>query len=190
MARARRASDDVYNARRRYRRQAERYLKKAQLVSGAAKRRYERLAEQATEKAVSTYENESRIQGAVGKLAQRFNITKENQTQARRRTQNVRQSEQALSRLDTRENQARSILSGNFGSLFYAGLIDIWRGRSDRDTAIKEYFGVSSLMDVLEGIEKAIPSFYDLAGEESSRYSDVTAALNYYVAIHYYVATL
>ena len=41
MARAKRESDNVYNARRRYRRQAERYLAKAEKASGIRKARYE-----------------------------------------------------------------------------------------------------------------------------------------------------
>ena len=74
MARAKRDSDDVYNARRRYRRQAERYLAKAEKASGLERARYQAQARNATIKAAQTYARGQKPQGQVKALMERQGI--------------------------------------------------------------------------------------------------------------------
>ena len=74
MARAKRQSDDVYNARRRYRRQAERYLAKAEKASGLKRARYQAQARAATIKAAQTYAQGQEPQGQVKSLMERQGI--------------------------------------------------------------------------------------------------------------------
>ena len=61
-ARAKKASDEIYNARRRFTRKAERYMKQADKSYGAARERYMELAKREAEKALSTYDKEPSFQ--------------------------------------------------------------------------------------------------------------------------------
>lgn len=174
MARARKQSDDVYNARRRFRRQAERYLAKAEGASGLQKARYEAQARAATMNAMRTYGKGQKPQGQVKKLAERLEITQGTfATQAALKgAQRKGISQSELSRLmqqsysalrgtgqKSRDDMAREILStGNVGSRFYGGLVQIWDGseesRQHPNRAILEFFHAESLMDVLEQLEE------------------------------------
>ena len=68
MPREKRDSDETYNARRRYRRQAERFIKKADKSSGILKSRYEAQARNATINALSTYAKGQQPKGRVKQL--------------------------------------------------------------------------------------------------------------------------
>ena len=74
---------------------------------------------------------------------------------------------------ETREDEARAILNSPIGSRIYAGLIEIWakpqfengelvyrRSQDDVNQLIKDYFGASSMMDVLEMLQAANPDLY------------------------------
>lgn len=168
MARAKRESDDVYNARRRFRRQAQRYLAKAQKSSGVEKLRYEAQARAATVSAMRTYGKGQKVQGQVKKLAETLSISQEDITRATKGrstsqadiTRLIESSKSALvgSQSMARDDMAREILkTGNIGSRFYGGLVQIWdtspENRLHPNKAILEFFGVDSLMDVLEMLE-------------------------------------
>lgn len=178
MARARRASDDVYNARRRYRRQAERLLKRAEAASGEKRAQLEREAQIATEKAIATYENKSKIQGRLKPLAERFGVSKQPMAQ---RSEIIAQSETALANFDLKNAQGRAILSGNIGQRFYAGLVDIWRGSEDREQAVLDYFGVSNLLTLVEILRNEFPDLMS-AQPNSKIYPTITAQLQEYVS--------
>ena len=173
MARAKRQSDDVYNARRRYRRQAERYLAKAEKASGIRKARYEAQARAATIKAAQTYAQGQKPQGQVKALMERQGIGSSTIAAVsvarghksggigRSVERLVDQSLNALvgSKPETRDQMARDILStGNVGSRFYGGLVQVWDGteesRRHPNRAILEFFGAESIMDVLEKLEE------------------------------------
>lgn len=174
MARARKASDDVYNARRRFRRQAERYIQKMEGASGLTKARYEAQARNAVMNAMRTYSGGQKPQGQVAKLAERLNVTQGSivarsalkgaqGTKVRASEVNalIQRSFTTLSGAETsnRDNMAREILSsGNIGSRFYGGLVQIWDGseesRQHPNQAILDFFGKSSLMDVIEELEE------------------------------------
>lgn len=172
MARAKRESDDVYNARRRYRRQAERYLARAESASGLEKARYQAQARNATIMAAQTYTRGQKPQGQVKALMERQGIgtgTIAAMSAARgyksggisnsvRRLVNQSLSALVGKEQKTRDQMARDILStGNVGSRFYGGLVQIWdeteESRQHPNRAILEFFGADSIMDVLEELE-------------------------------------
>lgn len=187
MARARKRSDDVYNARRRFRRQAERYIKKANETAGVAKSRYESMARNALEKAIASYAG-NKPQGKIAQLAEKLNIT-----QARI---NIVRSDKAVTKEDranfiiesrsalfkankdkSRDDMAKNILSDkNVASAFYGGLSDIWAntevGRENPNQAITEYYNVESIMDVIEMLENAGVDIYK-PSENGDTYMDV-----------------
>ena len=154
MARAHRKSDNAYNARRRFRRQAERYERKANETSGAAAARYRGLAAQAAENALATYENKSaRDKGRISELASRVGASVPERTPDLNKLES-KSLELVGNAEDLREAEAKAILSrGNIGSRFYGGLVEVWQGKSNINQAIKEHFGVDNLMDVLEILE-------------------------------------
>lgn len=172
MARAKRQSDDTYNARRRYRRQAERYLARAEKASGLERARYQAQARNATIKAAQTYVRGQKPQGQVKALMERQGIgtgTIMAVSAARgyksggisnsvRRLVNQSLSALVGKEQKTRDQMARDILStGNVGSRFYGGLVQIWdeteESRQHPNRAILEFFGADSIMDVLEELE-------------------------------------
>lgn len=172
MARAKRQSDDVYNARRRYRRQAERYLAKAEKASGLERARYQAQARNATIKAAQTYARGQKPQGQVKALMERqgigagtiaaVSVAKGYKSggigDSVRRLVNQSLSALVGKEQKTRDQMARDILStGNVGSRFYGGLVQIWdeteESRQHPNRAILEFFGADSIMDVLEELE-------------------------------------
>lgn len=172
MARAKRQSDDVYNARRRYRRQAERYLARAEKASGLERARYQAQARNATIKAMQTYARGQKPQGQVKALMERqgigtgtiaaVSVAKGYKSggigEGIRRLVNQSLSALVGKEQKTRDQMARDILStGNVGSRFYGGLVQVWdeteESRQHPNRAILEFFGADSIMDVLEELE-------------------------------------
>ena len=74
--RARKKGDDSTNARKRYYRASERYLKKAESTSGATSQKYRALARDSFDKALSTYEatNTQRFSAPMRRLASEFGV--------------------------------------------------------------------------------------------------------------------
>ena len=199
MARAKRESDNVYNARRRYRRQAERYLAKAEKASGIRKARYEAQARDATMKAAQLYTKGQKPQGQIKALMERQGIDRGTiaAVSAARGYKSggigrsvgrlVDQSLNALvgSKPETRDQMARDILStGNIGSRFYGGLVQVWDGteesRRHPNRAILEFFGAESIMDVLEELEAQGIDLYT-PDENDDVYKSVQLKLQQYI---------
>ena len=171
MARAKRESDTVYNARRRYRRQAERFIKKADESSGILKSRYEAQARNATINALSTYAKGQQPKGRVKQLTEMLGIDAKTVQQVAFAkgmqsggvstglvSRLVQRSKQTLASAETRDEMAKEILStGNVGSRFYGGLVDIWgdtpEHRKHPNQSILDFFGTDSMMDVIEDLE-------------------------------------
>ncbi len=207
MARAKRASDDVYNARRRYRRQAERYEKLSEKATGVVKARYQAQAKAAIGKAMVTYSGKNKPQGAVKKVAERLGVTQAQSmlgvvvkgAKAGAGARNVsretatRLVQESLSALAgnkdmKRDQMARDILSiGNVGSRFYGGLVDVWgkteESRKHPNKAILEYFGKSSIMDVIEELEDTGIDIYTPT-QNDDVYISVQLKLQTYVLTH------
>lgn len=199
MARAKRESDNVYNARRRYRRQAERYLAKVEKASGIKKARYEAQARDATMKAAQLYAKGQKPQGQVKALMERQGIDSSTIAAVsaakgyksggigRSVERLVDQSLDALagSKPETRDQMARDILStGNVGSRFYGGLVQVWDGteesRRHPNRAILEFFGAESIMDVLEELEAQGIDLYT-PDENDDVYKSVQLKLQQYI---------
>ena len=192
MARNTRA-DEVYNARRRYRRQAERYSRDAENAVGAEKHRLMQQAANAYEKAMQTYQKpESKRQKASGLETLKEDLSdyiRENRTKPRELdTEELkRESERALSGYDSREEEARALLGrGNIGSRFYAGFVDLYTDENgdivkDPNQAIMDEFGKSSMWEVLQELEDAGIDIYK-ADSESEKYSEVATAIQAYLA--------
>lgn len=199
MARAKRQSDDVYNARRRYRRQAERYLAKAEKASGLKRARYQAQARDATIKAAQTYAQGQKPQGQVKALMERQGIGSSTiaAVSAAKGYKSggiggnverlVNQSLNALvgNREKTRDQMARDILStGNVGSRFYGGLVQVWdeteESRRHPNRAILEFFGAESIMDVLEKLEAQGIDLYT-PDENDDVYKSVQLKLQQYI---------
>lgn len=198
MPREKRNSDETYNARRRYRRQAERFIKKADESSGILKSRYEAQARNATINALSTYAKGQQPKGRVKQLTDMLGIDAKTVQQVAfaKGTQSggvstglvsrlVQRSKQTLASAETRDEMAKEILStGNIGSRFYGGLIDIWgdtpEHRKHPNQPILEFFGADSIMDVIEDLEAAGIDLYT-ADENEDVYESVQLALQQYI---------
>ena len=190
MSREKRDSDETYNARRRYRRQAERFIKKADESSGILKSRYEAQARNATINALSTYAKGQQPKGRVKQLTDMLGIdAKTVQQVAFAKTGLVsrlaERSKQTLASAKTRDEKAKEILStGNIGSRFYGGLIDIWgdtpEHRKHPNQPILEFFGADSIMDVIEDLEAAGIDLY-IPDENEDVYKSIQLALQQYI---------
>ncbi len=186
-SRPRKRSDDIYNARRRLTRAAERYEKKARGATGATKARYEAMARQKTAQALLTYEKSPL--GKTAKLAESLGVTREmayagvvakgykagTRLSRSQITEVVGWSMDALAGRgkDRRDTMAKDLLNiDNIGSRFYGGLIDVWgkdqESRKHPNQAILDYFGASSVMDVLERLEAAGIDIYSPVANDAT----------------------
>lgn len=131
-ARAKKTSDSVYNARRRYARKAQRYLKQADQSYGAARERYMSLAKQETERALSTYDKEPNFKDmskALREAQARTNARFVEPANDARRAELVSKSKTSLESNITqrREYEGRKIMSSSVGSRIIGALEPIWR---------------------------------------------------------------
>ena len=180
MARARRKGDEAYNARRRYTRKAERYMKQADSAYGANRERYIELAKREAEKALSTYDKEPRFQD-LSKGLQRVALETDAQfvkpANDAQRQKIISRSKRSLEGniQDRREYEGRAIMSSSVGSRIIAALEPIWRdyatvnpetGKTEIDwsaasKAIFEYMSeqvgklVNDWLGVIEAIENS-----------------------------------
>lgn len=171
VTRAKRSSDDTYNARRRFKREAERYMKKAEQSTGATKSRYERMAERSLTQAAMLYKNTPKGRNAISEMGEKIGVDPFSKAKAleagfKAGKQKVtgKLIARSFTRLEsnkakTRDAMAKDILStDNIGSRFYGGLSEIWtqseESREHPDAAITEFFGVDSIADVLDLLEE------------------------------------
>lgn len=186
MARRRKASDDVYNARRRFAREAQRYEKKASQASGMEAERYRTLARTSLEKSIALYDDPKKISGnsTIRNLTQKLNPRilsgkisdagkKSLQRQSLRSLEGSKADEQAR-----REYEAETIMSSDAGARIYAGLVSIWEDSdyADRDAAILDYFDADSMADVLDMIEESGINLYEDA-DELYAYEDIRTSI-------------
>lgn len=187
MARAKRAGDLAWNARRRYARQAERYMKQAQQATGIEKSRLKNLATNALEKAYQTYQDPSKAQTSMIKnlepqLNPRIPTRRPSDERRKRAIETSKEIalESSLSDDETRrELEAEAILSGDIGNRIYGATVDIWKNAdyADRNQAIMDYFGADSMADVLEAIEAEGIDIYE-DPESLERYEEVRTAIS------------
>lgn len=181
MPRAKRPSDEAYNARRRAARAAAK-AKGERIASDQAyvnRRRLERQVHRIEREA----QNDAGVFGS--RLSKIGDILREKR--ARTYARNGRYSQTALddSPIDIMDTgtQADIIMDSNIGSRIWAGTQEIWQDASygNREQAILDAFGADSMAEVLEKIEKRIGD--KLYAEDSNeRYDEVATAIMKMVA--------
>lgn len=169
MARAEKRGDSTYNARRRFVREAERFQKLANKSAGAERDRYTYLAKESLSKAAELYENRGKIKrsASFNRLANELGINLSDYEFNEKRTETLKKQSERYVKLSSRERMARAILDSSVGSRIYGGLVDVWaqptykngelvyrRSAEDIDQLIMQHYGVDSMMDVIELLEK------------------------------------
>lgn len=201
MARATKTSDPTYNTRRRFRRAAERFLKKAdEAKSVQERRRWQTAAKAAIIQSIETYEPGSQVRGKVAEVAARAGVdpsevmripaATEEQREQRQKTLKYFESRSErlkASNLESREEQGRFILSiGNIGHAIFGGLRDIWYDENDPEgnrnplPKVLKALGYSDALELVEAIEAHAPELYtkgELSEEEI--YDIVRSRLQY-----------
>ena len=181
------SSTSAYNARRRYARLAERYMKQAADMKGIEKSRTETLARSALERAISTYADPKKAMGSslIKGLAKQLKPTMPTKKVGEGiRGQHIAESYAALDKVRTddsirRELEAQEILETDIGNRVYGALVDIWKDSdyADRNQAIMDYFGAESMADVIQAIEDAGIDLY-ADPESMERYQEIRTAIS------------
>lgn len=150
MARKRKQGDVSTNARKRYYRASERYLKKAEQASGSTAKRYRQLARQNFEDALATYDpaNTQKYSKPIQRLANEFGYdlealrelpTRSDEREqaisfrARRQERLIRESdyakESSAANEDIRRDREAQALFKNseIGRRIIGGYVDVWR---------------------------------------------------------------
>lgn len=179
------ASDDAYNARRRYYRQAQRYERQATKASTPTEAgRLRKLGARALENAIKTYEDptKARVSRPIAELQKSLKVEKP----LRKPSENYRQlvideskkkaTKKGMTDFERRETEAREILTGQIGRRVFGATSEIWKDSEDREDAILKYFGASSMMDVIEAIEDAGIDLYS-DPESEQKYDEIRTAI-------------
>ena len=158
--RAPKAADEMRNARRRFSRQAERYVNEARNAEGALRTRYENLARDALRDAISTY-SEGFPASRYGKdIKELLNTLGDVKAHPRKSAEQlIRESYTQLRGARTadaarRAKEARAIMNSPVGSRIYGATVDIWKGAPDINQALMDYFEVDDMMGVIEKFEQ------------------------------------
>ena len=159
------SSDDATNARKRYTRQAERYIKRAESSMGPARERYMELAKRSTEKAIGTYERVPKTSKMAKGLQRAVLLTNaqnpEQETLKRQREKLISESDKALegSIQDRRQYESRAIMSSSIGSRIIASFEPIWREYATTDARGKTHIDW----------EKASQAIFQYMSEQTGR---------------------
>lgn len=185
-ARTKVASDDVYNARKRFARSSLRNLKKADKSSGATAAKYRQLATEDLRQAIETYDKTKtnpnylkEIRQAAAELG--IDITQKiEQLPKVNKKEQQRRIDASFSTLEKnlkdeefrRVKQARTLLSNDeIGSRIYGSLVDIWKkdatvydpehgvytvDNKKIEQLVISYFNVDNIADVLDKLEELV----------------------------------
>ena len=181
MPRAMKAADEMRNARRRFSRQAERYVNEARKAEGALRTRYENLARDALSDALSTYAEgtpASKYGKDIKELLNTLGDVKAHPSKTAE--QLIRESYSQLrgaSRADAvrRAKDAQSILNSPVGSRIYGATVDIWKGAPDINRALMEYFETDDMMGVIEKFESEFGENLYRDTEQQEKYDEIIA---------------
>lgn len=196
VSRARKLGDDVYNARRRFTRRAERLMKEAQKTTGAAAQRKREQAIRNLQDASKLYEKERDRVKFDKKMKDKYGVDLsdvEMITNPKKRGQLVNESFDVTGKA-SRERAAREIMSSAGGKRIMASTSDIWskavkvnaEGETVIDTSlayalIKQHFGANDMMDVIEIYERRFgPTLYENPDDEE-RYKEIVRAATEYI---------
>lgn len=208
-ARDKKASDDVYNARKRYWRSAERNLKRAEQATGASAVKFKRLAEQDLKAALSTYDTSKKVNYSkpIQRLAEQLNVELSAPARKLDKEQKARIVSRSFETLETRlqdpevrrERQARAILNNDeIGSRILGGLVEVWRDKAtvwdetkqkwkvDNEqiySILTDYFKVDTIADVLDKLQDQFGArLYDVSEERANIYEVVKLMIQSKVA--------
>ena len=190
-SRAVKTADEVYNARRRYVRKAERYLKQAEQSYGAVHERYMFLAKNEAERALSTYDKEPNFQKLSKGLQKVALETGAQFSEPANDYQREQLKERSKLTLETKQNRQehmeKRIMASTIGSRIIASLESVWSqydSVKDAEPAIFEKLSressksINSWFDVIE-LYESNPEFGErLYSEPKSdlRYDDIVQA--------------
>lgn len=140
MARAKRASDEAYNARRRLKRQAERYKKQAATASASKASRLQQQAKYLESQASRLYQGKDTAKNQARIQAQSYSALQGTRKDTQKR----------------RDIEAAEIMKTNVGAKIYGATVSIWQDSpyTDRNKALIEHFGVTDMMGVIELFER------------------------------------
>lgn len=191
--RALRQSDDLGNARRRFTREADRYLKQAENYTGALKDRYTSLAKESLNNALKTYSSKTPsskyakgIQNLSKKLGTELSPVKTNMGAKELISESM--NALASASVDRRTVEAERIMSSSAGSRIYGATTNIWaklgeEGRltdkfsyRERNRALMDYFGVDDMMGVIEKFEEEFPDTLYGDADKIEKYDEVVTA--------------
>ena len=198
MARAKRPTGDMANnARKRYYRDAERYLRQAENSTGATAARYRSMAQKRLNEALNTYTKSTTqnfakpIQNIANQLGVDLNVARDKirsrsakqEKQIRSRAIDETQSLYALrSSQDSetlRQNEARALFNSPIGSRIIGGTVDIWQEKAtvtlpDGSTKIDKSKILPALFDYFEvdNLADLIDAMENMSGEDLYRSPD------------------
>ena len=149
MARAKRPTGDLANnARKRYYRDAERYLRQAENSTGATAARYRSMAQKRLNEALNTYTKSTTQQFAkpIQNIANKLGVDL-NEARDKLRSRSDKQEKQIRSRAidetqslyalrgshnaeTLRQNEARALFNSPIGSRIIGGTVEIWQDKA------------------------------------------------------------
>lgn len=194
MARARRKTgDDATNARKRYTREANRYLRQADNSSSPeVQARYKELARISAEKALGTFQKtidiskmRKDLQDVVIRTGVDFAPDDKRRETTRSRLIEDKVSKKSLYRKnkeERRDYEARSLLNTHVGNRIIGSLSEKWQdaidldGNLDRDEMerlIFDFLGVSDWMSAIERFEKVFGEELYAEPKNTFRYDNI-----------------
>lgn len=182
-ARAPKAADELRNARRRFAREADKYVREANKYTGAVKDRYETLAKRSLNKALSTYSENypvSKYSKDIKNLID--NLDSSTLSKVRRGDVQglIKESFSSLQSadIDRRAQEADRIMSSSAGSRIYGATVNIWSDSAyhDRDKALMDYFGTDDMMGVIEKFEEEFPDTLYGDTDKIEKYDEIVTA--------------
>lgn len=191
--RAPKASDELRNARRRFTREADRYLKQAENYTGALKDRYTSLAKDSLNNALRTYSDKqpaSKYSKDIQNLSDKLGAELSPIKTSKNAKELISESMSALSSasIDRRAKEAEKIMSSSAGSRIYGATTNIWAkvgedgkltdrySYKDRNKALMEYFGVDDMMGVIEKFEEEFPDTLYGDTDKLEKYDEIVTA--------------
>lgn len=132
-------SDDAYNARRRFKRAAERYERDAAKASPIEAARLRKQAEYMRTQAELTYKGRDNATHMKKRIKDSFSTLEGARKDVGKR----------------RDIEASELMKTDIGAKIYGATVSIWQDSkyADRDVALMKYFGVTDLMGVIEKFE-------------------------------------
>ena len=192
--------DSATNARKRFYRKAESYLKQAGQSTGATAQRYRELARMSLDDALKTYSKGTTqdfskpikaIANELGvdlgeerrKIQSRSDEAAEKMRKEQIRLDSESKSAKALRSSDItteelREEEARAILNSPLGQRIIGGTVDIWRDKATVQTAEGEKIDKTKILPALyehfkvDNLADLLDKLQEIAGENLYKFPD------------------